>query len=328
MKRRTFISLLGGAAAAWPLAVRAQPTSTIPKIGVLWHAGSAEEEALFLKPFLEGLADRGYVNGQNVEVLNTFAAEQYERFNSNAMSLIATPVDILVAVTYPAAAAAQRATKTIPIVFVAVPDPVRTNLVSSLSHPGGNITGFTPISAELNGKRLEIFKDATGLSHGALLANVSDPANARLSIADFQAAASALKITLEAIEVRAPSDLGGAFDLIAQKGLRGVITQPDPMLYNERKTIAELALTRRIATMGFVGQMAKDGMLLSYGTNYPTMFRRVGTYVEKILKGEKPGDLPVEQPTKFELIVNLKTAKALGITVPQSLLVTADDVIA
>ena len=228
MKRRTFISLLGGAAAAWPLAVRAQQAGTIPKIGVLWHAGSAEEEALFLKPFLEGLSDRGYVNGQNIEVLNTFAAEQYERFNSNAMSLVATPVNILVAVTYPAAAAAQRATKTIPIVFVAVPDPVRTNLVSSLSHPGGNVTGFTPVSSELNGKRLEILKEATGLSRGALLANVSDAANARLSIADFQAAASALKMNLDAIEVRAPSDLGGAFDLIAQKGLRSVMTNQTP----------------------------------------------------------------------------------------------------
>jgi putative ABC transport system substrate-binding protein len=133
---------------------------------------------------------------------------------------------------------------------------------------------------------------------------------------------------LEVIEVRTPNDLVGAFDEMVQKGFGGVIMQPDPMLYNERKTIAELALTRHIATMGHVGQMSKDGMLLSYGTNYPTMFRRVGMYVEKILKGDKPGDLPVEQPTKFELIVNLKTARALGVTVPQSLLVAADDVIA
>jgi ABC-type uncharacterized transport system substrate-binding protein len=327
MKRREFIMLLGGAAAAWPLTAHAQQSTKNPKIGVLWHAGSADEEAYYIPPLLEGLAARGYVDGRNAVVLNTFAAEQYERFNSNAIELTKIPVDVLVAVTRPAALAAQRATRTIPIIFILVPDPVGSGLVKSLQKPSGNITGFTQIGFELSGKRLEIFKEVTGLLRMALLANVSDPESARLNIEEFQTAARAARVSLDVIEVRKPDELDRAFDVIAQRGLRGVITLIDPMFFNERTRLAQLAVTRRIAVMGHFGEMTKDGLLMSYAADYPTMFRRVGIYVDKILKGERAADLPVEQPTRFELVINLKVAKAIGLDVPAGLVLRADTVI-
>jgi ABC-type uncharacterized transport system substrate-binding protein len=321
-KRREFITLLGGAV-AWPFAARAHPPNKNPKIGVLWHAGNADEEAYYIPPLLEGLAAHGYIDGRNATVLSTFAAEQYERFNSNAVELTKIPVDVLVAVTRPAALAAQRA----PIIFILVPDPVGSNLVKSLQKPGGNITGFTQIGFELSGKRLEIFKEITGLSRMALLANVSDPDSARLNFEEFQIAAHALRVSLDVIEVRKPDELDGAFNVIVQKGLGGVITLIDPMFFNERRRLAQLATTRRIAVMGHIGEMTKDGLLMSYAAHYPTMFRRVGIYVDKVLKGEKAADLPVEQPTRFGLVINLKTAKAIGLTIPESFLLRADEVI-
>lgn len=327
MRRREFITLIATAVAAWPRSTRAQTTNKIPKIGVLWHAGTEAEEALYLTPFREGLSALGYADGRNITIINTFAAEQYERFNSNALELAKIPVDVLVAVTRPAAFAAQRATSTIPIVFILVPDPVRSKLVESLSRPGGNVTGLTQIGFELNGKRLEILKHATGLSRLALLVNASDPAMARLNIEEFQTSARALQINLDVFEVRKPEDLNDAFHSIGQKGLGGLITGIDPMLYNERKRIAELAITRRIAAMGHVGEMTKDGLLMSYAANFPSMFRRAAAYIDRILKGERPNNIPVEQPTKFEFIINLNTAKALGLTISPTLLTRADEVI-
>jgi putative ABC transport system substrate-binding protein len=326
MRRRDFISLLGGAAAAtWPLAAMAQQSTKNPKIGVLWHAGSADEEAYYIPPLQEGLAGRGYIDGRNAAVLNTFAAEQYERFNSNAIELTKIPVDVLVAVTRPAALAAQRATRTIPIIFILVSDPVGSGLVASLQKPGGNITGFTQIGFELSGKRLDLFKEVTGLSRMALLANVSDPESARLNIDEFQIAARTARVSLDVIEVREPNELDRAFDVVVQRGISGVITLIDPMFFNERTRLAQLAITRRIAVMGHIGEMTKDGLLMSYAANSPTMFRRIGIYVDKILKGEKAADLPVEQPTRFELVINLRTAKALGLEVPPTLLGRADE---
>jgi putative ABC transport system substrate-binding protein len=327
MRRRSFITLLGCATLAPPLAALAQPTRKSPKIGVLWHASNAEEEAPYLTPFLEGLAGLSYFDGRNVTVLNTYAAEQYERFNSNAVELARIPVDVLVAVTRPAALAAQRATRTIPIIFILVPDPVGSKLVRSLQRPGENVTGFTQIGFDLSGKRLEIFKEATGLSRMGLLANVSDPDSARVNIEEFQIAARALGVSLDVIAIRKPDDLDGAVNDYAQQGLGGIITLIDPMLYNERKRIAKLAIARRIAVMGHIGEMTKDGLLMSYAADYPTMFRRVAIYIDKILKGEKPADLPVEQPTRFQLVINLKTAKAVDLDVPPTLLARADKVL-
>jgi putative tryptophan/tyrosine transport system substrate-binding protein len=327
MRRREFITLFGAAVAAWPLAARAQQTTKLPKIGVLWHADNAEQEAPYLTPLQQSLSNLGYVDGRNMRLLNTYAAERYERFNSNAAQLAKIPVDVLVAVTRPAAFAAQKATTTIPIVFILVPDPVRSKLVNSLSRPGGNITGLTQLAFELSGKRLDLFKEATGLSSVALLVNSSDQEAANLSIAEFRDAAARLNVDLHVIEVKKPEDIEGAFDAIAKQGLRGALTVLDAMLFNERKRIARLAIERRVGVMGHIGEMTVDGLLISYAANYPNLFRRAGIYVDKILKGEKPGEIPVEQPTKFELIINLKTAKALGLEIPPTLVARADEVI-
>jgi putative tryptophan/tyrosine transport system substrate-binding protein len=209
MQRREFVTLLGGAAAAWPLAARGQQSSSkIPVVGVLWHAGSENEEAINLGAVRRGFRDLGYVEGQNIKLINTFAAEQYERFNANAAELVALPVDVLVAVSTPAALAAQTATKTIPIVFVGSIDPVPMKLVESIARPGGNITGLTNLAVDLTAKRLEVLKELVpNLSRVGQLVNSSNPANARRFIAESQFAAAKLKLTVQLVEVGSPDEL-------------------------------------------------------------------------------------------------------------------------
>jgi putative ABC transport system substrate-binding protein len=307
---------------------RAQKVKTTPVVGILWHAGSEREEAIFLDAFRRGLRDLGYAEGRNITLVNTYAGEQYERFASNAADLVAQKVDVLVAVTRPAALAAQRATKIIPIVAVVVPDPVASGLVASLARPGGNITGLSNMGVDLSAKRMELLKEAiSGLRRVVLLVNPGDSELARQFVADSRAAAALLQIEVQVIDVRAPEDLEPAFAKILPTERTGVIVNNDPMLLNERGRIADLALARNLPTMVFMGPMASAGGLMSYGPNIPEIFRRSASLVDKILKGAQPADLPVEQPTKFELVVNLKTAKALGITVPPSLLARADEVI-
>jgi putative ABC transport system substrate-binding protein len=328
MKRREFIALLGCVAVTWPVVGRAQQGRKIPRIGVLWHAGSAEEEGTLLNALRQGFSDLGYVEGKTIELENRFAAEEYERFNSLAVELVRLKVDVLVAVTLPAALAAQRATTTMPVVFVLVANPVRSKLVDSLARPGRNLTGLSHIGADLIAKRLEFFKEVVvGLSRAALLVNPRDQENTRRNVEEVQAAATILNVTIRPVEVRSPGDLEAALSAIAQDRFDGVILGNDAMLFNERRRIAELALARGLPTSVFTREMVESGGLMSYATNVPTLFRRAAAYVDKILKGAKPTDLPVEFPTKFELVINLKTAKALGLTVPPSLLARADEVI-
>jgi putative tryptophan/tyrosine transport system substrate-binding protein len=328
MKRRKFVTLLGATVVAWPLSTRAQEAKKIPKIGVLWHAGNAEEEGVFYASLLQGFRDLGYVEGRTLVFEHTFAAEQYERFNENAAALVARNVDVLVAVTRSAAIAAKRATATIPIVFTVVPDPVGLRLVESLGHPGGNITGLTNIATDLGAKRIELLKEAfPALTRIALLVNASDPIVRHRNIDEAQKVAKQLNIAVEPIDVRSPQDFVAAFARIEQVRLEAVVTGVDPMIYNERKHLSELALARRLPTMVHVAQMVEDGNLMSYALSLTAMFHRTAAYVDRILKGAKPADLPVEQPTKFDLVINLKTAKDLGLTIPPSLLARADEVI-
>jgi putative ABC transport system substrate-binding protein len=328
MQRREFITLLGGTVVAWPLVARAQKTNNIPKIGVLWHAGSMEEEAIYLAAFQQGLRDFGYIDGQNIKLVNTFANEQYERFNSNAGEFARSNVDIIVAVTLPAALAAQRATKTIPVVFILVPDPVAAKLVDSLAKPGGNITGLSQLAVDLLAKRLEIFKETvSGLSQVALLINPSDQDTTRRTVEQIKAAADRLNLIVQPIEARGPEQLEQAFSVIGQDKINGMIVQPDGLFFNARARIAELALMRGLPTMVFNSSMVEAGGLMTYAPSSLAIFRRAGTYVDKILKGTKPVDLPVELPTRFELVINLKTAKTLGLTIPPTLLSQADKVI-
>jgi putative tryptophan/tyrosine transport system substrate-binding protein len=328
MRRREFTSLLGGAAAAWPLGVLAQPTGTLPRVGVLWHAGSAEEEAIYLGALLEGLKGLGYVDGKTVVLEHRFPNEIPERFVSLAVELAALKPDVLIAVTRPAAIAAQRATTTIPIVFIVVPDPVGTKLVNSLARPGGNVTGFTHIAVELSGKRLALFKEAfPRASRVALLLNGNDAPGMQRYIDEFQTAAGALSVSVRPVDVRSLADFEPAFDTIVAERLDGIVLPADGLFYQGRIRLAHLALRRRLPLVVYSRETLEAGALLSYGADQRAIFRRAAVYVDKIIKGVKPSDLPVEQPTKFEFLVNLKAAKALDLKLLEMLLARADEVI-
>ena len=330
MKRRAFILALGGAVAAAsglrPLPASAQ--KRIPTVGILWHAGNEREEAIFLNAIRQGLTDLGYAEGRDIVLVNTYAGEQYERFASNAADLVARKVDVLVAVTRPAALAAQRATQTIPIVAVVIPDPVASGLVVSLARPGGNITGLSNMGVDLTAKRMEIMNEAVGgMQSAVLLVNPSDAGLARQFVDDSRAAASRLQIALQVAEVRTPADVEPAFQMIKPSERTGIIVNNDAMLLNERERLAQLALARGVPMMVFMGPMVRAGAFISYGPNILGIFRRSARLVDRILKGAKPAELPFEQPTDYELVINLKTAKAIGLIVPPTLLARADEVI-
>ncbi|MGY4232932.1 putative ABC transport system substrate-binding protein [Bradyrhizobium sp. USDA 4449] len=327
MQRRALIAGLG-AASVWPHIARAQRSRLLPTVGILWHAGSEQEEALFLGEVRHGLQDLGYVEGKNIRLINTYAAERYDRFAENAAALVAQNVDLIVAVTRQAALAAQRATKSIPIVSVVVPDPVGSGLVASLAQPGGNITGFSNMGIDLAAKRVELLNEAvSGLKKVAVFVNPSDAGLAKLYVAQSKAAAERLKLEVQIIEIRQSQDLDSAFASIQPSGVTGIVINNDPMMLNAGAQIAENATQGRFPTMVFIGLMAKAGALISYGPNIPAIFRRSATYVDKILKGAQPAELPVEQPTDYDMVINLKTAESLGLTMPATLIGRADEVI-
>jgi ABC-type uncharacterized transport system substrate-binding protein len=327
--RRSFLVGLGVGSLSKVLPVSAQQGGTSPKIGVLWHAGSAEEEKVPLGGLVEGFRNLGYVDGKNIVLEHRFPNEQPERFFSLAAELVKIKVDVLIAVTRQAAVAAQSATTTIPIVFIAVPDPVGSKLISNLARPGGNITGLTNMAVELVPKRLQVLKEAIpSLSRIALLVNASVPEAARRYVEIAQTVVGPLGVTLQPVEIRTPADIERAFSMITQSRLQGVCLTSDGLIYVEQERLAQLALNRNLPLIGYTRDMAKwTGMLMTYGPSNVELFKRAAYFVDKILKGAKPGDLPVEQPTKIEFIVNLKTAKTLGLTIPPSVLARADEVI-
>ncbi len=307
----------------------AQQGGKSPRIGVLWHAGSAEEEKIPLGGLVEGFRNLGYVDGKNIVLEHRFPNEQLERFFSLAAELVQLKVDVLIAVTRQAALAAQSATTTIPTVFIAVPDPVGSKLIDSLARPGGNITGLTNMAVELVPKRMEVLKEAIpGLSRMALLVNASFPEGARSYIEIAQTAARPLGVTLQPVEIRTAADIERAFSMTTQSRLQGMCLTSDGLIYVEQRRLAKLAQDRNLPLIGYTREMAQwTGMLMTYGPSNIALFNRAAYFVDKILKGAKPADLPVEQPTKFELVINMKTAKALGLTIPPSLLIRADEVI-
>jgi putative tryptophan/tyrosine transport system substrate-binding protein len=293
---------------------------------MLWHAGSPEEESIFLAAFRQGLVDVGYVEGRNIVVEHRFPAEIPERFDSMAAELVRLDMDVLAAAGLPPALALQRATTKTPVVFVAAFDPLEAGLVDSLARPTKNITGLSV--PDLIGKRLEILKEALpNLSRVAVMVNATNQSYARRLIDSLQGDARALGLVVQPVEVNGPSDLERAFSSVAQDGVTGIAPVADVMFYNERKRMAELALARRLPAIFPNELYVRAGGLLSYGPNVPAIFRRSGVYIDKILKGTKPSDLPVEQPSLFRFFVNLKTAKALGLAIPPSILLRADEVI-
>jgi putative ABC transport system substrate-binding protein len=327
MKRREFITFLGGAAVAWPMAARGQSIRKIPKVGVLWHAGSAEGEAPLFGTLLEGFKSLGYVDGQNINFEHRFPNEIPERFKSMGAELLSLNIDVLVLVGNNAASYAKNFTTAIPMVFTAVGDPVGLGLVRSLAQPGGNITGSSNFSAELIPKRLELLREIVpGLSRIALLANM----NAKITglyIDLSQAAAATLGLAIQVFEVRSPDELESAFDAMSKAGMQAVTTNADGLGFTHRAVIAKYAIAHRLPLAAFSRESLETGGLMSYGADNIAILRHTAVYVDKILKGTKPAELPVEQPTKFEFLINLKTAKALGITVPPILLSRADEVI-
>jgi putative tryptophan/tyrosine transport system substrate-binding protein len=328
MRRRTFIGFLGGTAAAWPFLARAQQSKNIPTVGVLWHAGSAEEEEVYLSVLVKAFNDLGYVEGKNIHLDHRFPAENPERFRILARELVDSKPDVIIAVTGFGAAEVKRASSIIPIVVTVAYDAVGMGLVESLARPGGNVTGLSLMAVDLSGKRLELLKEAVpSLSRVALLVDFSTP-NKERTIKLHQTAAQALGISLWPVEILAPDDIEPAFAKIAEDRADGVVRGPGSALFNWRARVGASALKHRLPVMTYVAEEVPHGLRMSYGQDVPDFFRRTVVYVDKILKGAKPADLPVEQPTKFKLALNLKTAKALGITFPQTLIVSADEVIA
>lgn len=322
LHRRTFLGCVLAVAAG---VARAQEPRRQPRIGVLWHAGSVEEEGKFYVALVEALEAVGYRHGRTATIEHRFPAEEPEKFEAFARELAALPVDVLVAVTLQAAAAAKRATSSIPIVFLLVPDPVAAGLVASLAQPGGNVTGFTNIATDLTAKRLQLFKEAVGdLSKVALLVNPVDTVTTRRTVEDMEAAGARLGVAVLPVEARSRDELGSALEKVAASGAGGFAVAQHPVFYNSRAYLADMAIRHRLPAMHINSDAVDDGFLMSYGANHEAIFRRTPIYVERILKGARPRELPVEQPTKFELVINLKTAERIGLTLSRSVLLQAD----
>jgi putative ABC transport system substrate-binding protein len=324
MKRRQFITLLGGAAAGWPLAAGAQQPAKMPTIGFL---GTTTPSAWsqWVAAFVQQLRELGWIEGRTVAIEYRWAEGRDERFAEIATEFVRLKVDVIVT-SGTALLAAKQATSVIPIVFAVANDPVGSGFVASLARPGGNITGLSLQSTDLAGKRLELLREVVpDLRRLAIMAHVGNP-GAVLEMAEVQATARALGLEVATLEIRRAEDIVPAFEALNGR-VDALYIETDALIFTHRIRINTLALAARLPTMHSVRAYVEAGGLMSYGPNYPDMFRRTGDYVDKILRGAKPADLPVEQPTKFDLVINLTTAKALGLTIPESFLLRADEVI-
>lgn len=333
MDRRSFIWLLGAGTSAAALSTFAQPMGKLRKIGVL---NALPREAPLPQVFLRGLRDLGYIEGKNIIV--EYRSGPYSDFPALAGELVKLKVDVIYAVLEQAALAASKATTTIPIVFAVIGDPVRSGLVESLARPGGNMTGLTAFGSDLGGKRLELLKELMPrlsrigvLWNPAATAKMSEAAqmNPRVQVGleQTEAAARALGVEVQSFPVRRPSDLGNAIEAAAYDRIGALIVEEDSLTYAERTRIIEFAMANKLPAIYGYRDYVVSGGLMSYGAKLPELMHRALEYIDKILKGAKPRELPVEQPTRFELVLNLQTAKALGLVIPQSLLLRADEVI-
>jgi len=319
MRRREFITVLGATALAWPLAARARAPNGMARIGFLGLERRLEK-------FRQGLRDLGYVEGRDI-VVEYRPSDPADRLSGFAAELVALNADVIVAGGSLAVRAAQQATRTIPIVMTGTSDPVGTGFVASLARPGGNITGLSLLSSELSGKRLELLRQITkDLSRVAILLNPDGPAVV-FSLRQTEKAARASGIEISLVEARRGEDLDGAFALIAKIRPEALVILPASLMTRYASRIAELALNSKTPTISYFREFPEVGGLMSYGPSLDYSARRAAVYVDRILKGAKPSDLPVQQPTNFELVINLKTAKALNLTVPRRLSAIADELI-
>jgi putative ABC transport system substrate-binding protein len=321
MKRREFIALLGGASLAWPLAGRAQSSGKVHRIGVL-RVG--EPPPSYIQPFRQALSRLGYVEGQNI-IIEYGLAQSVEQLPDMAAELIRRKVDLLVASGTPSVVPARNATSTIPVVFVGAIDPKATGVVTSLARPGENVTGISGLFADLTGKRLELLKEILpSLSRVVFLSRAANPGHADYA-REAELAARALHVQLQVLLVNSPNDFEEAFR--RARGANAILQLDDAMFTSERVRLVELAARHRLPVVYGPRDFAELGGLLALGPNYSDLYRRAATYVDKILKGAKPGDLPIEQPPTFELVINLRTARALGLSIPPTVLARADEVI-
>jgi len=325
MRRREFVTLIGGAAVAWPLAVRAQQPAKVARVGFFRQAGPHDKQ---FNAFRDGLRAAGYAEGKNVLIEQRYAAGVYERLSGLAAELVRSNVDIIVVDGTAAAKACKDATATIPVVFALAVDPVADGLVASFARPGGNLTGLTMTAGYgLAGKRVELLKDMVlDLSRVAVLNNPGNPPHVSYLI-ETRRAATALGLDLRAFDVRGPNDLPGVFAAMADWHADGLVTLADGMFFTQRDRVVELTLKGKLPAVYPEAEFVAAGGLASYGPSLPDLFRRAASYVDKILKGAKPADLPIEQPSKFELVVNLKTAQTLGLTISREFQLRADEVI-
>ena len=324
IRRREFIMLLGGATAAWPLAAWAQQQA-MPVIGFL-YPGALERNGNLVAAFRKGLAERGYIEGRNVAIEFRAAGGEIDRVPAMVADLVRRQVAVIFA-NGPAVIAAHAATTTIPIVFQIAPDPVQLGLIVSMSRPGGNLTGSTSLNVEVGQKRLELLHEmAPQAMVLALLVNPTNP-NTEVLSSDLHAAARTLGLQLQVLHASAEREIDAVFTALHQLQAGGLMIGHDAFFNSQSERLATLALRRAMPTIYQFREFAAAGGLMSYGTDLADSYRQTGVYASRILKGEKPGDLPILQPTKFELFINLKTAKALGLDVPPTLLARADEVI-
>jgi ABC-type uncharacterized transport system substrate-binding protein len=327
VKRRSFIGMLGGAV-SWPLAARAQQAERMRRVGVLMlYAENDPEGQVRATAFQRGLEKGGWRIGRNIQIEYRWGVGDTGWIRSAFAELLIPMPDVILANGGPAARAAQQATNTVPIVFIGGADPVADGFVQSLARPGGNITGFTTLETSVGAKLLELLKEvAPGVTRVAVLLNAANPGSPRLA-ESAAAAAREFAVEVVAVPIREPAEIEAAVVRLGGEPGFGLVVPPDPSTNTHRKLIVELAARYRVPAIHTLRAAAADGALMSYGVDVPDLHQRAAAYVDRILKGENPADLPVQLPTKFELVINLKTAKALGLTVPDKLLVSADEVI-
>ena len=325
MDRRTFIGTLAGGLLAAPRAVEGQEPKAA-KIGFLL-GGTLSSPGIHLEPFKQTLRERGWIEGKNLTLVDRYGEGQHERLPALARELLDLGVDVIVAEGTPPTRAAKQVTTTVPIVMVATGDPVGSGLVSNLARPGGNLTGSSWFFSEINAKRLELLKEAA--PHIARVAVVYNPLNpvSEPAVVAIEAAAKTLKIRIQRLAVRAPADFDAVFPVMTRQRVDAVTVLEDGLTNSQSLRVVDVALKGRLPAVFGLSNLVVAGGFMSYGPSRPELWHQAALLTDKILRGAKPGDLPVEQPTKFELVINLKTAKALGLTIPQSLLGRADEVI-
>jgi len=330
MRRRNFITLIGSTVAAWPIATHAQqksgPSDIVRRIGYLAPSLNPEPSRL-IEAFRQGLHDLGYVEGQNIILELRSAEGRPDRFPALAAELVALKLDVIVAGATPAVPVLKQATQTIPIVFPVHTDPVGAGIVATLARPGGNATGLSHFSQDLAGKRLQLLKEVVPRVSRIAVLWISPNALALVQLKAFDAAAQALGVSGQVVESEGAEGLESAFQTATTEPCDAMLVIDDPFIFILRKRIVELAAKSQLPAMYGSREMAVDGGLMAYGPNIEDMFRRAATYVAKILEGAKPADLPVQQPTRFDLVINLKTAKTLGLTLPPAVLAQANEVI-